>query len=81
MAIPVWEYTGVHSRSRRRLQRCLRIRLQAGEWHLSEDYTDRIGGIFTSLSAAVAFARRELRGEPGGGVVLDFDGAAFDGQP
>ena len=48
---------------------------------MSEDYTDRIGGIFTSLSAAVEFARGELRGEPGCGVVSDFDGAAFDGQP
>jgi hypothetical protein len=65
---------------RSRLTRCLRIRLQAGEWHLSEDGTGRIGGIFTSLGAAVAFARGELRGVPGGGVVLDFDGAAFDGQ-
>jgi hypothetical protein len=39
-----------------------------------------MGGIFTSLSAAVGYARRELRGVAGGGVVHDFDGAAFDRQ-
>lgn len=81
MAIPVLGYTEVHSHDRRRSTRCLRIRFQAGAWHLSEDYTDRIGGIFTSLAAAVAFARSELRGEAGGGVLLDFDGATFDGRP
>ena len=72
--------SGPHPTRRRHLARCLRIRLEAGEWHLSEDGSGRIGGIFTSLSAAVAFARSELRGVPGGGVVLDFDGAAFDGE-
>jgi hypothetical protein len=80
MASPVLGFTEVHPRHRSRLTRCLRIRFQAGAWHLSEDRTGRIGGIFTSLSAALAFARRELRGDPGGGVVLDSDGAAFDGQ-
>ena len=81
MSNPVSGYTEVHSPKRRRPTRCLRIRFQAGAWHLSEDFTDRIGGIFTSLSAAVDFARGELRGESGGGVVVDFEGAAFDGQP
>jgi hypothetical protein len=81
MASPVLGYAEVQPRNRRRATRCLRIRFQASAWHLSEDYTGRIGGIFTSLSAAIAFARSELRGEPGGCVLLDFDGAAFDGQP
>jgi hypothetical protein len=81
MASPDSGYTEVHSPDRSRPTRCLRIRFQAGAWHLSEDGTARIGGIFTSLSAAVAYARSELRGVAGGGVVLDFDGAAFDGQP
>jgi hypothetical protein len=81
MTSPAFEYAEVRAPHRSRPTRCLRIRFQAGAWHLSEDETDRIGGIFTSLSAAVAFARSELRGVSGGGVVLDFDGAAFDGQP
>jgi hypothetical protein len=60
--------------------RCLlRIRFEAGAWHVSEDGTARIGGIFTSLAAAVAYARSELRGVAGGGVVHDFDGATLDG--
>jgi hypothetical protein len=66
---------------RRRFARCLRICFRSGEWHLSEDVTGCIGGIFTSLSAAVAFARNELRGVPRSGVVVDLDGASFDGQP
>jgi hypothetical protein len=66
---------------RKRFARCLRICFRSGEWHLSEDTTGRIGGIFTSLSAAVAFARNELRGVPASGVVVDLDGAAFDGRP
>jgi hypothetical protein len=70
----------LHPARRNRLARCLRIRFHAGEWHLSEDGSGRVGGIFTTLAAAVAFARGELRGVPGGGVVVDFDGNALDGQ-
>ncbi len=81
MTSSVLGYSEVHSRDRSRPTRCLRIRFRAGAWHLSEDGSDRIGGSFTSLSAAIAYARAEWRGVPGGGVVLDFDGAAFDGQP
>ena len=73
-------YPRVQSRGRNGPRRSLRISFQACAWHLSEDGADRIGGIFTSLSAAIAYARSELRGVPGG-VILDFDGAAFDGEP
>jgi hypothetical protein len=68
-------YAQVHTPDRNGPTRCLlRIRFEAGAWHVSEDGTARIGGIFTSLSAAIAYARSELRGVPGGGVVHDFDG-------
>jgi hypothetical protein len=62
-----------------RFARCLRIGFRSGAWHLSEDVTGRIGGIFTSLSAAVSFARSELRGMPGCGVVIVQDRALEDG--
>jgi hypothetical protein len=70
----------VNSRGWNGPRRSLRISFQAGAWRLSEDGVDRIGGIFTSLSAAIAYARSELRGVPGG-VALDYDGASFDGEP
>ena len=81
MASPVLGYAEVPPRNRRRATRCLRIRFQASAWHLSEDYTGTIGGIFTSLSAAIEFARSELRGGPGGCVLLEFDETASDEQP
>jgi hypothetical protein len=62
-------------------RRSLRIRVQAGAWHLSEIGADHVGGIFNSLSSAMTYARDELRGVRGGRVVVEFDGAARDGQP
>jgi hypothetical protein len=56
--------------SRAGFARCVRIRFQSGAWHLSEDVTGRIGGVFTSLSAAVSFGRSELRGTPGCALVI-----------
>jgi hypothetical protein len=81
MVSPLARHLEVHPARRTAPTRCLRIRFQAGAWHLSEDGTGRIGGIFTSLSAAVAFARSELRGVPSSGVVLELGGAGFDGEP
>ncbi len=82
MTSPDSGHAEVHAPDRSRPTRSLlRIRFEAGAWHLSEDGTARIGGIFTSLSAAIAYARSELRGVAGGGVVHDVDGGAFDGQP
>lgn len=51
--------------------RRLRVSFRAGAWHLHEEGTDMIGGIFTSLSAAVAFGRGEVRGDDGATVVID----------
>jgi hypothetical protein len=56
----------------------LRIRVQAGAWHLSEIGADHVGGIFSSLSSAMAYARDELRGVREGRVVVEFDGASRD---
>jgi hypothetical protein len=82
MTRPDSGYAEVPTPNRSGPTRCLlRIRFEAGAWHLSEDGTARIGGIFTSLSAAIAYARSELRGVEGGRVVHGFDGATFDGQP
>jgi hypothetical protein len=69
----------VFLRNQNRPTRCLRIRLQAGAWRLSEE-GDRVGGIFRSLSSAVTYARDELRGARGGRVILELDGSAYDGQ-
>jgi hypothetical protein len=81
MTSPDSGYAEVHAPNRSRpTRRLLRIRFEAGAWHLSEDGTARIGGIFTSLPAAIAYAQSELRGVTGGGVVHDFDGGAFDRQ-
>jgi hypothetical protein len=63
---------------RPRPSRRLRLRARAGAWHLSED-GDGLGGIFTSLSAAVAFVHCELRGVRGAYLVLELDGGASDG--
>jgi len=41
-------HTDVYLRSQKRPTRCLRIRFQAGEWHLSEE-GDQVGGIFRSF--------------------------------
>jgi hypothetical protein len=59
----------------------LRLRVRAGAWHLTEIGADNVGGIFGSLSSAMAYARDELRGVRGGRVVVEFDGAVQDGQP
>ena len=58
----------------------LRIYFRAGLWHLTEDGTGRIGGVFSSLAAAVAYARSELRGVRGARVVFEWEGSSFDGQ-
>jgi hypothetical protein len=59
----------------------LRLRVKAGAWHLSEIGADNIGGIFSSLASAMAYARDELRGVRGGRVVVEFEGAAEDRRP
>jgi hypothetical protein len=59
----------------------LRIRVQAGAWHLTEIGADNVGGIFGSLSSAMAYARDELRGVQGGRVIVEFDGALPDAPP
>ena len=56
--------------------RRLRVSFRAGAWHLHEEGTDMIGGIFTSLSAAVAFGRGELRGDEGATLLVDKAGEA-----
>jgi hypothetical protein len=71
-------HTEVLLQSQRRLIRCLRIRFHAQSWHLSEEGPNRVGGIFRSLSSAVTYARNELRGVPGGRVVIERGGAVFD---
>ncbi len=71
-------HTEVYSRSLPK--RSFRIRVQAGAWHLSEIGADNVGGIFSSLSSAMAYARNELRGVRGGRVVIEFDGTSRDGQ-
>jgi hypothetical protein len=60
----------------RPLARRLRVSFRAGAWHLHEEGTDMIGGIFTSLSAAVAFGRGELRGDDGATLLVDKAGEA-----
>jgi hypothetical protein len=62
-------------------RRSLRLRVHAGAWHLSEIGTDNVGGIFSSLSSAMAYARDELRGVRGGRVVVEFEGATDDRRP
>jgi hypothetical protein len=62
-------------------RRSLRLRVKAGAWHLSEIGADNVGGIFRSLSSAMAYARDELRGVRGGRVVVEFDGGADDLRP
>jgi hypothetical protein len=61
--------------------RRVRIGFRAGAWHLSEDGADTVGGIFTSLSAAVAFGRDELRGVRGAVLLIELDGGTYDGRP
>jgi hypothetical protein len=61
--------------------RRLRIGFRASAWHLSEDGEDTVGGIFTSLAAAVAFARDEMRGVRGAVLLIELDHAAYDGPP
>jgi hypothetical protein len=63
-------------RPRNLSRRSLRIRVQAGAWHLSEIGADHVGGVFTSLSSAMAYARDELRGARGARVVVELDGSA-----
>jgi hypothetical protein len=55
--------------------RRLRISFRSGSWHMHEEGTDLIGGIFASLSAAVAFGRSELRGRPGATMVVELEGS------
>lgn len=82
MGISALSHSEVHLRNpSRRPTRCLRIEFQAGAWHLSEESGDLIGGIFTSLSSAMSYARNELRGVHGGRIVVELDNAAYDGQP
>jgi hypothetical protein len=57
------------------------IRFESGAWHLTDDGALQIGGVFASLSSAVDYARAELRGVPGGRVVLELgDGRGGHGQ-
>jgi hypothetical protein len=79
MGSPATTHVEVHDLDWNRRPRSLRIRFQAGVWHLSEDGATRIGGMFSSLASAVAYARSELRGVRGARVVLELDGAAYDG--
>jgi hypothetical protein len=58
--------------------RQLRIRPRAGSWHLTEDGAEGIGGIFTSMTSALDFARGELRGIQRGYIVLELGAAADD---
>jgi hypothetical protein len=58
--------------------RLLRIGRHAGAWRLSDDGANRLGGIFTSLSAAVTFGRDELRGVRGAVLLIEFDGGNLD---
>ncbi|MCL2448578.1 MAG: hypothetical protein FWD17_06510 [Polyangiaceae bacterium] len=51
------------------------IRFESGAWHLTDDGALRAGGVFTSLWSAVDYVRAELRGGPGGRVVLELDGS------
>jgi hypothetical protein len=59
----------------------LRIGFRASAWHLSEDGEDTVGGIFTSLAAAVEFARDEMRGVRGAVLLIELDHATYDGPP
>jgi hypothetical protein len=52
------------------------IHFESGAWHLTDDGALRVGGVFTSLWSAVDYARAELRGVPGGRVVLELGGAS-----
>jgi hypothetical protein len=61
--------------------RRLRIGFRASAWHLSEDGEDTVGGIFTSLAAAVEFARDEMRGVRGAVLLIELDRSAHDGPP
>jgi hypothetical protein len=59
----------------------LTIRFRAGTWQLTDEGASRMGGMFSSLSSAVDYARGELRGVRGGRIVLELDGPGCDGQP
>jgi hypothetical protein len=61
--------------------RILRIGRHAGAWHMSEDGTNTLGGIFTSLPAAVTFGRDELRDVRGAVLVIELDGGSRDEAP
>jgi hypothetical protein len=79
MNTPIVENAKVHPPSPAR--RSLRLRVKAGAWHLSEIGADNVGGIFSSLSSAMAYARDELRGARGGRVGVEFEGGAGDRRP
>ncbi len=61
--------------------RRLHIAFRSGAWHMNEEGEDTLGGIFTSLAAAVAFGRSELRGVHGATLLVDLDGGSYDGKP
>jgi hypothetical protein len=56
----------------------LTIRFRAGTWQLTDGGASRMGGLFSSLSSAVDYARGELRGMRGR-IVLELDGVGTDG--
>jgi hypothetical protein len=58
------------------VKRLYRIRLRSGAWHVVEVIVGGVGGIFASLSDAVAFARNEARAFGDARVVIDFGSAA-----
>lgn len=58
------------------VERLFRIRLRGGSWHVVEVIVGGVGGIFSALDDAVAFARAEARAVGDARVVIDFGNAA-----
>jgi hypothetical protein len=50
---------------------CFRIAPRSGVWHLWEESSGAVGGIFQSIAAALAFVRGEARRRPGATVVIE----------
>jgi hypothetical protein len=52
------------------------LRSKGGIWHLSEDTTGAVGGLFRSAAAALAFARDATRNRPGSSTLVERDDGA-----
>jgi hypothetical protein len=50
---------------------CFRLAPRNGAWHLTEESSGAIGGVFCSIAAAMTFVRAEARRSPGSSVLVE----------